>query len=69
MKKRKMMNLINWTMLISLIVVFVTGLLLKPMPGMWMGIAHGMSGFVLVISAVIHCIQHGMLKRRKKNSA
>ena len=56
MKKRKMMNLINWTMLISLIVVFVTGLLLKPMPGMWMGIAHGMSGFVLVISAVIHCI-------------
>ena len=67
MKKRKMMILINRVMLIALLTVFVTGLLLKPMPGMWMGIAHGVSGFVLMICAVIHCIQHGMFVRRKKS--
>ena len=62
MKKRKMMIVVNWIMLVALVVVFVTGLLLKPMPGMWMGIAHGVSGFVLFICAIIHCVQHGMLK-------
>lgn len=66
MKKRKMMAAVNWIMLLSLITVFVTGILLKPMPGMIMGITHGVSGFVLVITAVIHCVQHGMLKVRKK---
>ena len=62
MKKRKMMIVVNWIMLVALGVVFVTGLLLKPMPGMWMGITHGVSGFVLFICAIIHCVQHGMLK-------
>lgn len=66
MKKRKAIMAINWIMLISLITVFVTGFLLKPMPGMWMGITHGLSGFVMVISAVIHCVQHGMFKKKKK---
>lgn len=65
MKKRKLMVIINWVMLISLIVVFVSGILLKSMPGMWMGITHGVSGFVLVISAVVHSVQHGMLKLKK----
>lgn len=64
MKKRKMMFAVNWIMLVALVVVFITGLLLKPMPGMWMGIAHGASGFVLFVCAVIHCVQHGMLKRK-----
>lgn len=62
MKKRKMMIVVNWIMLVALVVVFVTGLLLKPMPGMWMGITHGVSGFLLFICAIIHCVQHGMLK-------
>lgn len=66
MKKREMMVLINWMMLVALIVVFVTGILLKPMPGVWMGIAHGVSGFVLVITAVIHALQHGMLKVKQR---
>lgn len=52
-------------MLLSLVVVFVTGILLKPMPGMWMGISHGVSGFVLMICAVLHCVQHGMFKKKK----
>lgn len=60
MKSRKMMGVINSMMLISLIIVFTTGVLLKSMPGMWLGIAHGGSGLVLVISAAIHCIQHRM---------
>ena len=65
MKKRKAIMAINWIMLISLSTVFITGFLLKPMPSMWMGITHGVSGFVMVISAAIHCVQHGMFKRKK----
>lgn len=60
-----MMKIVNWLMLLSLVVVFVTGILLKPMPGMWMGITHGVSGFVLMICAVLHCVQHGMFKKKK----
>lgn len=66
MRTRKMRMAVNWAMLISLIVVFVTGILLKPMPGMWMGIAHGVSGFLLVISALIHCVQNRMFQIHKK---
>lgn len=65
MKNRKMRTVINWTMLISLVIVFVTGILLKPMPGMWLGISHGVSGFVLVITSLIHAVSHGMLGRKK----
>ena len=65
MKKRKAMMAVNYIMLISLIIVFVTGILLKPMPGMWMGISQGVAGFVMVICAVIHCVQHGMFRKRK----
>ncbi len=65
MKKRKFMLVINWLMLISLIVVFVTGMVIKVMPGMWLGISHGVSGLVFVICAIIHCVQHGMLKMAK----
>lgn len=56
MKKKN--QILNMTMLISLIFVFFTGILLKPFPGMWMGITHGVSGFVLFISASIHIIKH-----------
>lgn len=66
MRTRKTRMAVNWVMLISLIVVFVTGILLKPMPGMWMGITHGVSGFLLVISAVIHCVQNRMFQIHKK---
>lgn len=65
MKKRKVIQVVNYIMLIALIIVFVTGMLLKPMPGMWMGISHGVSGYVVVICAVIHCLQHNMFRRKK----
>lgn len=58
-----MKRTINWLMLLSLITVFLTGLLLKPMPSMWLGITHGVSGCVLVITAVIHMKQNRMLKK------
>ena len=56
-------QILNWTMLISLILVFVSGILVKPFPGMWLGITHGVSGFVLFISAMIHIV--GNMRIRK----
>lgn len=58
MTKRTKTNILNWTMMISLIVVFATGILLKPFPGMWMGITHGVSGMILFVSAMIHSLKH-----------
>ena len=58
-------QILNWTMMISLILVFVSGMLLKPFPGMWMGITHGVSGIVLFISAMIHIIGHMRIRKRK----
>ena len=59
-------QILNWTMMISLTLVFVTGILLKPFPGMWMGITHGVSGFVLYVSAMIHILKHMGIRRRNK---
>ena len=56
-------QILNWTMMISLILVFVSGMLLKPFPGMWMGITHGVSGIVLFISAMIHIVGHMRVRR------
>lgn len=58
-------QILNWTMMISLILVFVTGILLKPLPGMWMGITHTVSGFVLFISAMIHILGHMGLRKKR----
>lgn len=62
--KRKTM-ILNWTMLISLILVFASGILLKPFPGMWMGITHGVSGIVLFVSAMIHILGHMKIRRKR----
>ena len=64
MNKRTKIKIVNYILLISLIVVFGSGILLKPFPGMWMGIAHTVSSLTLVVSAIIHCIQHGMFKKK-----
>ena len=61
----KKTQLLNWTMLISLSLVFGTGILLKSFPGMWMGITHGVSGIVLFVSAMIHILGH-MFPRKKR---
>ncbi|MBQ6844959.1 MAG: hypothetical protein IJO60_10040 [Agathobacter sp.] len=59
-------QILNWTMMISLILVFISGVLLKPLPGMWMGITHGVSGIVLFVSAMIHILGHMGIRRRAK---
>lgn len=56
-------QILNWMMLTSLILVFVSGMLVKAFPSMWMGITHGVSGYVLFISALIHIIGH--MRNRK----
>lgn len=56
-------QILNWTMLVSLILVFATGILVKPFPSMWMGIGHAVSGLVLFVSAMIHIISH--MRNRK----
>jgi hypothetical protein len=58
-------QVLNGTMLVSLILVFVTGILLKPFPGMWLGITHGVSGFILFVSAMIHILGHMGLRRKR----
>ena len=63
MSNKSKTDISNWTMMISLIVVFASGILLKPFPGMWLGIAHGISGIVLFVSAMIHGLKH--MRKRK----
>lgn len=57
---------LNWVMLISLLLVFASGLLLKPMPGMWLGILHGVSGIVLFVSTLIHVLQRVRVGKKAK---
>lgn len=52
-------------MLLSLIVVLISGLLLKPMPITSIRILHVVSGFVFVISAIVHMQQNHMFKNEK----
>ncbi len=66
MKTKTFRSWINWIMLISLIVVFISGILLKPFPGMWMGISHGISSYIVAICVVIHCVQNRMIRIPKK---
>ncbi len=65
MRVLKMKRIINRLLILSLLVAFVSGLVLKTAPGMWTGILHGVSGLVLFICAVIHGIQYGAAKRRQ----
>lgn len=57
---------LNWVMLISLLLVFASGMLLKPMPGMWLGILHGVSGIVLFVSTLIHVFRHCKVGKKAK---
>ena len=60
-----MKKTVNMIMLLSLIVVLISGLLLKPMPITSIRILHIVSGFVFVISAIVHMQQNHTFKRRK----
>ncbi|MBM6653543.1 DUF4405 domain-containing protein [Faecalitalea cylindroides] len=60
-----MKKTVNMIMLLSLIVVLISGLLLKPMPITSIRILHVVSGFVFVISAIVHMQQNHMFKNEK----
>lgn len=60
-----MKKTVNMIMLLSLIVVLISGLLLKPMPITSTRILHVVSGFIFVISAIVYMQQNHMFKRRK----
>lgn len=62
-----MNKMLNWVMLVSLVMVFVSGMMLKPMPGMWLGILHGVSGLTLVVSVMVHVLRHARLGRKVKS--
>lgn len=40
MDKNRKNRIVNWIMAVSLIVVMTTGMLLRALPDMWLGIAH-----------------------------
>ena len=50
----------NWIMLVSFFIVFLSGVLVKIMLGMWLGITHALSGLILFVCVIIHCIKHRM---------
>lgn len=60
-----MKKAVNMIMLLSLIVVLISGLLLKPMPITSIRILHVVSGFVFVISAIVHMQQNHVFKNEK----
>ncbi len=60
-----MKKTVNYTMLLSLIIVAVTGFLLKPMPFTSIRILHVISGMIFVIASVYHMKLNQMFKRSK----
>ena len=58
-----MQRKINLIMFVSLIIVFISGLLLKPFPMISIRIIHILSGFLLTGSAIMHMYVHKMFKR------
>ena len=57
-KSKTGMQIVNWLMLIALIVVFVTGIVIHVAPTTPGKILHVIFGFLLVITACIHMVQH-----------
>lgn len=59
-----MNKILHWVMLFSLLIVFSSGILLKGMPGMWLGIIHGVSGLTLTASILVHVVQRCRINRK-----
>lgn len=63
-----MNKVLHWVMLLALVVVFGSGMLLKGMPGMWLGITHGVSGLIFTASVLVHVVQRCRPARKAKHS-
>lgn len=59
---------LNWIMMVSLVLAFASGIALKAMPGMWLGIVHGVSGLVLVVSVLVHVFRRVPQGRKEKTA-
>lgn len=64
-----MNKILHWVMLFSLLIVFFSGILLKGMPGMWLGIIHGVSGLTLTASVLIHVVQRCRINRKSQTES
>lgn len=51
-------QVVNWMMFFSLVIVFVTGIVIHVAPTTPGKILHVIFGFVLVITACVHMVQH-----------
>lgn len=62
---RKGLRVVDWVLTVSLVVMFVSGLLLHPMrDSLGMLIAHKLSSVLFVVFVIAHGVQH-MRKRSK----
>lgn len=55
--KKKLTNIV---MMVSLIIVFITGMLIHPVPESWVKILHAVAGLMLTVSVVVHICQNRM---------
>lgn len=56
----------NWILLLTLIIVFISGILIRPMgDAMVMLAVHKLSAVIFVICNIVHILQH---RKRKGNS-
>lgn len=56
----------NWILFITLVIVFVSGILIRPMgDSMVILIVHKLSAVIFVIGSIVHILQH---KKRKGKS-
>ncbi len=63
-----MNKVLNWVMLVSLLLVFFSGILLKPMPNLWLGRLHGVSGIILFASTLSHMVQRSKMGKTAKTA-
>lgn len=68
MRTRIARKIVNWVMMAAMVLVLVSGMLMHRMEAnMWLGITHGVSGYLLFICAVVHWFQHrGPISRKGK---
>lgn len=52
-------QIVDWGLMISLVVMFLSGMFLHPMEGiLWMKIIHKISSVLFVVFVIVHGVQH-----------
>lgn len=56
---RKGIQLVDWVLIITLAIMFLSGMLLHPMGDiMWMKLAHKLSSVIFMVFVIVHSVQH-----------